>query len=56
MRKHLKATVAKVRQVRAKVHEISEKRAEFRFGHHSILRDLAELARRSMRRRRYGDG
>ena len=55
MSKRLKATVAKVRQVRAKVREIAERRAEFHFGHQSIFRDLAELARRSMRRRRYGD-
>lgn len=55
MSKRLKSTVARVRRIRAKTRALAEKRSEFHFGFQSVIRELTELARRSIRRRRHGD-
>ena len=55
MDKRLHATVSRLRQLRAKAHKLAERRAEFSFNHNRVLYELAELARRSLRRRRHGD-
>ena len=55
MDKRLQVTVAKARRIRARLREMSGKRAEFHSAYNSLFRELAELARRSLRRRRVGD-
>ena len=52
MRKHLKATIARVRQIR---HDRRARRVEFHQHYLRVFRELAETTLRSLRRRRYGD-
>jgi hypothetical protein len=55
MEKRLKASAAKALRIRARLREMAGRRAEFHAAYMSLVRELAELARRSVRRRRVGD-
>jgi hypothetical protein len=52
MRKRLKATVRKVGQIRANARE---RRIAFRSHYDRVFRELSELVRRTLNRRRHGD-
>lgn len=52
---HLDVTPRMVRQLGLKVRELAARRAQFYGELQNVLRELAELAERSKRRRRLGD-
>ena len=52
---HLDVPPRMVRQLGLKVREVAERRAQFYRELYIVLRELAELAERSKRRRRLGD-
>ena len=56
MEKRLESALARIRRMRTATREIAERSAALRSELQTALLDLGDLARRSLRRRRYGDG
>ena len=56
MKERLRSGFEKAKQLQQLARDRSKTRVEHLHEHYTLLRDLAELAFRSVRRRRYGDG